>query len=1003
MLKHPPPSGHCRLCVKNCNDHHRSLYDETGQANANHDLVGKYFTNAMLNMEWEGHLHYVCGKCWQYIWEFHQFQQSVIEAQKVATKEFEQVVKVKSEQEWHNDQDFFSTEDLIKSVEEQLDLHNDQEFVNSEDLMKSTEEQLEWHNVQEFIASYEDLVKSAEKQSKLQNVQEFANTGDLTKATPLTFVIKSEDPLDLNNDYEEMSLQDGHHQLADEEMAHMASSKENTSLRQDDAYNDDYSSNNEIPSSSLDQTNLCSSEEFDELVALWRTSLRCEICHQLVASYSQLEEHFKKQHASVVCYLMCCQMKLEYRYDIEQHIHYHNAPKHLRCETCCKSYRFVEYLRNHIRKVHTREGNDKNAKDSETLEGNYHCDKCPKTFAKNSNLRKHSIVHKPTTLECNICGKSFSSKSVMREHLARHMGEKKHGCSFCPKAFTRRSYIGRHMRASHPQEWKKMQNEAERVEKALPPFKDNQMILDSLKLSEIMFMYTCPVCCRLYETKRLLHFHIRRMHQNRPANINLQALNSFCSLNKFLLFNYLIERTSKGAFRCKVCFKECESTNSLSNHITSEHPKIAKLEQESMATTEDHGDEEEDIENIQLEDHIIRMDSFKRYLTVIYKCKLCPKLYEEKRTMFAHLRRTHKQSFCHDSIITRFQTEGKETEVASRTKFRCDLCSTEYENRSSILSHVRKIHKRTTQKLDEATDPTYTKLLARLNVATVEIAPKTSERKVTPMPPNALYKCPFCPKQYKTNSSLNVHTRRNHKNKTQLQYRNLYEPSLNGGFRCKICSKLFKKKYSLYGHIWRLHPHKFKKGPQVVEETPATTNTTSVLYRCKFCTKTFDKIFFLNIHLRRTHNKGSKHESLFIKYLVGSENPPRIQYKCKLCFKEYDNRYSIYSHVRMIHNQDTLYNKIVVTKTTDETNTGADNVALNKEEETVDSLMSPVEGKESKDANATSSGVKIEEFSPESYTLGNEKMEVNEMPPEFEDVTWETEEFIKSENEFIDL
>uniref|UniRef100_A0A1I8NT30 Uncharacterized protein n=1 Tax=Stomoxys calcitrans TaxID=35570 RepID=A0A1I8NT30_STOCA len=1072
MLRHPPPSDYCRLCVKSCKDDQHSLYDETGQANANHDLVSKYFTNAMLNMEWEGRLQYVCGKCWQQILKFHQFQESAIEAQKVAIKEFGEVDKAKSE---------------MNIKEEQQEWHKAQEFVRTEDLMNSAEEQMDWHNAKEFIASTEDS----------------------TKATPLTFVIKSEEPLDLNNDYEGMSLQDGHDQLADEEMSHMASSKENASLRQDDDHIDDYSSNNEIPSSSLEHINLCSSdknvtatkktvEEFDELVALWRTSLKCEICHQLVASYSQLEEHFRKQHASEVCYLMCCQLKLEYRYNIEQHINYHNAPQQLRCEACCKSYRFVQYLRNHIRKVHTNKGKDKSAKDSETLEGNYRCDKCPKTFATKRNLSKHSSVHKPKSIECNICGKYFSRQRAMLAHMAGHIGEKTHTCSFCPKAFTRRPYLSQHMNASHPQEWKKMQDEAAQsatlkgyrretrgasvvyvclhcfkecdkqsamyyhlrrcrndnkpvelkegfrletrgeskvyvcihcsrvcdkptslhhrykrclkgvsIERPLLPFEDNQTTLDSLKLAEIMSMYTCPLCCRLYETKRLLHSHIRRMHQKRPAIINLQTLNSNRqevevedkdnvlneAANKFLLFNYLIEPTAKGAYRCKVCFKEYENTNSLCNHIASAHSKIAKLEQESMETAENQDDEEEDMANIQLKDHVIRMDSFKRSLTVIYKCKLCPKIYEKKRTMFAHLREIHKQSFQRDSIITRFQVEGQGTDVAPRTKFRCDLCSKEYENQGSIFSHVRTIHKRSTQKLNEATDPTYTKILARLKVPSVEIA--------TPMPPKALYKCPFCPMQYKTNGYLYAHTRSNHKNKfanynqKKLQYRNLCERSPNGGFRCKICSKLYEKKCSLYGHISRLHPAKFKNGRQVVEENLATSSNTitSVLYRCKFCTKAYDKIYLLNTHLRRTHKKSSKKESLFLKYEVRSDNPPRTQYKCKLCFKEYDNRYSIYRHVTQIHNQDTLYTKIVVTKTTDATNAGPDNHTLNKEEEAEDSLMTAIEGKE----------LKIEEFSPESYTLGNEKMVVNEMPSKFEDATWEEEEFIKSENEFIDL
>uniref|UniRef100_A0A1I8Q413 C2H2-type domain-containing protein n=1 Tax=Stomoxys calcitrans TaxID=35570 RepID=A0A1I8Q413_STOCA len=471
MLKHPPPSDYCRLCVRNCSDDQRSLYDESGQANANHDLVGKYFTNTMLNMEWERRLQYICCKCWQHIWEFHKFQESIIEAQKglqlqvEATKEVEEV-KIKSE------------------------LNINQQ-----------EAQLELHITPTLSASMEDLIKP----------------------TALTFDIKTEEPLDLNSDYEGISSHNEQDHLTDEKMSLMMSnSKEYSSLRNDDESNEDFSLSDDMPFLSLDQTNYCYSDKkvpttkksvdkFDEMVASWRSSLECEICHQRVASYSQLKEHFSKNHASEGCYLMCCQLRLETRSHIDRHIRYHNAPQQLKCEACCKAYRHVRYLRIHKRNFHTSKGGNKNAKDIEKSEGKYHCCKCSKDFATEKHLNQHNrYIHKLKNLECNLCDKTFLRPDILREHLARHKGDKTHACSVCPKAFTLRSSFCRHMSKFHPREWQTIQSEAAQKEKA----QKESLKEYRLEARGNSMVYVCIYCSVEYDKPSSMNIHIRQCRRD---------------------------------------------------------------------------------------------------------------------------------------------------------------------------------------------------------------------------------------------------------------------------------------------------------------------------------------------------------------------------------------------------------------------------------------------------------------------------------------------------------
>uniref|UniRef100_A0A1I8Q1M2 C2H2-type domain-containing protein n=1 Tax=Stomoxys calcitrans TaxID=35570 RepID=A0A1I8Q1M2_STOCA len=410
----------------------------------------------MLNMEWEKRLQYICGKCWQHIWEFHQFEESIIEAQKGQHLHTEAAKEVK--------------------IKPELNLHINQQEV-----------QLELS----------------------------ANTEESTKPPALTFDIKTEEPLDLNSDHEGISPQDEQDHLTNEEMLlTMPSRKDNSTLRNDDESNEDYCSNDDIPLTSLGHTNLFSLEnkvsatnrlveEFDELVALWRSSLECEICHQLVVSYSQLKEHFSKHHASEGCYLMCCKLRLETRYDIENHIRYHNAPQQLKCEACCKAFRLVTYLRKHYKIVHTGRGGDKNAKDNKKLEGKYGCCKCSKDFATEKQLNQHNLdVHKPKIYKCNVCEKTFMRPYALREHLAGHKGKQPHACSVCSKAFTWRSNFCQHMRKSHPQEWQKMQDEEAQREREKYRYRretrGNGMV------------YVCIYCFKEYDSRFSMYYHAKR-------------------------------------------------------------------------------------------------------------------------------------------------------------------------------------------------------------------------------------------------------------------------------------------------------------------------------------------------------------------------------------------------------------------------------------------------------------------------------------------------------------
>ena len=60
----------------------------------------------------------------------------------------------------------------------------------------------------------------------------------------------------------------------------------------------------------------------------------------------------------------------------------------------------------------------------------YICSYCSKAFTKRSNLLRHSLVHtgeKP--YQCNQCDKSFSQNSDLLRHSLVHTGHKPYQCN----------------------------------------------------------------------------------------------------------------------------------------------------------------------------------------------------------------------------------------------------------------------------------------------------------------------------------------------------------------------------------------------------------------------------------------------------------------------------------------------------------------------------------------------------------------------------------------------
>ena len=77
----------------------------------------------------------------------------------------------------------------------------------------------------------------------------------------------------------------------------------------------------------------------------------------------------------------------------------------------------------------------------------YICSYCNKAFSKRTYLLTHSVVHtgsKP--YQCSYCDKSFSQNCYFKMHIETHTGNKPYQCSLCDKAFSLNSNLQMHIK-----------------------------------------------------------------------------------------------------------------------------------------------------------------------------------------------------------------------------------------------------------------------------------------------------------------------------------------------------------------------------------------------------------------------------------------------------------------------------------------------------------------------------------------------------------------------------
>ena len=174
----------------------------------------------------------------------------------------------------------------------------------------------------------------------------------------------------------------------------------------------------------------------------------CSECNKEFSLFQALARHRLEVHnESAPFYCSIC----KFSFARKEHLDRHNYEIHeefknfITCKQCKdegnRVWKFVrgEHFTRHVEEVHNKGKN-------------WHCDQCPKRFARWANLHRHiSIEHDEEIMfTCPVCSRNFNWKEKLDRHMKDvHHEESKFECDGCSKNFSRLENLQRHQNSNN--------------------------------------------------------------------------------------------------------------------------------------------------------------------------------------------------------------------------------------------------------------------------------------------------------------------------------------------------------------------------------------------------------------------------------------------------------------------------------------------------------------------------------------------------------------------------
>ncbi|XP_012154974.1 zinc finger protein 700 [Ceratitis capitata] len=175
----------------------------------------------------------------------------------------------------------------------------------------------------------------------------------------------------------------------------------------------------------------------EEIESEYPDFVKCKYCNREVEG-SKIQYH-EKRHIYAMNRkrnFLCSFCPREFNSEVtvkshEKKVHLGKKPEPKQCPICEKKFD-PEYLRNHIRNVHTSERK-------------FICDVCGDPFKSYILLHSHKRLHFERNFPCTVCEKKFIRSFDLKVHMRMHTGEEPYACHICDRRFKMKVRLNYHL------------------------------------------------------------------------------------------------------------------------------------------------------------------------------------------------------------------------------------------------------------------------------------------------------------------------------------------------------------------------------------------------------------------------------------------------------------------------------------------------------------------------------------------------------------------------------